>query len=808
LSKSTQLLSGKTWLALAFTVLALVFQARAQDQTANDFPPKPQDSLEDSRNPRVFLKHLAQDQARLWSSPFRLHPNDAEWMVPVAGITTGLIMTDRTSGYEIARSFNVSRASSFSNYAMGAYGGAVVGFYWLGHRSGDLHEQETGLLAGEAGINAFAMSEVLKYVFERDRPLEGDGKGHFFRPVHGSFYSAHATVAWSFAAVIASEYPGWLSKTLAYGGATAISLSRVAGRNHWPSDVFVGSVAGYLIGKNVYKVRHDPDIDTDLYGTFVKPTTSWSIGNAGTTYLPLDSWVYPVLDRVIAAGLVRYAYQGLRPYTRTSVAEMVSEAEDRMASLTEVAPSLKTDVDALHREFAAELNLANSDNRSIQVDRLYTRFMYISGQPLADSYHFGQTNINDFGRPYQSGFNEVTGFETRAETGRFAFFVRGEYQHAPGAPAYPLSARESIAQADNNPLLPATPFPTTNAFRLLDTYASMTIAGHDISVGKQSLWWGPDEGGAMMMSDNAEPMYMVQINRTIPLNIPGLSKITGPFRYDFFFGKLSGHQYPPNPYMHGEKISFKPTENLEFGFSRTAVFAGQGLTPLTLQTFWTSFTSTSSSTTPGASQRNSPGVRHGQFDFSYRLPGLRRWLTLYSDSLVHDDVSPIDAPRRAAIEPGIYLSHFPKLHKLDLRVEAASTDPAITNSVGGKFFYWETNYHDVYVNKAFLMGSWIGRESKGGQAWATYWLSPESKVQFQYRNQKVAKDFITGGETLNSYAAKAQLRVKPEIEISGTLQYDRWRAPVLVPGLQADVTSTVQITFWPSSWKAVSHSKP
>ena len=40
---------------------------------------------------------------------------------------------------------------------------------------------------------------------------------------------------------------------------------------------------------------------------------------------------------------------------------------------------------------------------------------------------------------------------------------------------------------------------------------------------------------------------------------------------------------------------------------------------------------------------------------------LRRWLTLYSDSLVHDDVSPVSAPRRSAINPGIYLTHFPGL---------------------------------------------------------------------------------------------------------------------------------------------------
>ena len=30
---------------------------------------------------------------------------------------------------------------------------------------------------------------------------------------------------------------------------------------------------------------------------------------------------------------------------------------------------------------------------------------------------------------------------------------------------------------------------------------------------------------------------------------------------------------------------------------------------------------------------------------------MEKWLTLYSDSIVHDDVSPLAAPRRAAFNP-------------------------------------------------------------------------------------------------------------------------------------------------------------
>jgi hypothetical protein len=102
------------------------------------------------------------------------------------------------------------------------------------------------------------------------------------------------------------------------------------------------------------------------------------------------------------------------------------------------------------------------------------------------------------------------------------------------------------------------------------------------------------------------------------------------------------------------------------------------------------------------------------FDFSYRLPFVRKWLTLYTDSWAHDDVNPISAPRRGAIRPGIYLSHVPGLAPLDFRVEAVSTDPPTSRSNGGGFLYTEQVYLEGYTNKGYIIGDWIGRESKGG----------------------------------------------------------------------------------------------
>ena len=193
-----------------------------------------------------------------------------------------------------------------------------------------------------------------------------------------------------------------------------------------------------------------------------------------------------------------------------------------------------------------------------------------------------------------------------------------------------------------------------------------------------------------------------------------------------------------------------------------------------------------------------PGARFGAFDFSYRLPFVRNWLTLYSDSEVHDDVSPIDAPRRASWRPGIYLSHLPAIPKLDLRLEGISTDPPITDSQGGKFMYYEVIQRQGYTNNGQLFGDWLGREDKGGQAWLTYHLSGNEWIQASMRHQKADKDFIPGGTTLNDVSVQVVKRIGKDYELNGNFALEHWNAPIYLPGLQTVTTTTIQLTWFPN----------
>jgi Capsule assembly protein Wzi len=515
-----------------------------------------------------------------------------------------------------------------------------------------------------------------------------------------------------------------------------------------------------------------------------------------STYIELDSWIYPVTERLAALGVIRIEYLGLRPWTRMQLYKMIAEI-DPDGVPREASTLLQTLQSELNREEQLD---SGSANKAATVDEIYTRTQYVAGLPLTDGFHFGQTIGNDFGRPYGEGLQEVSGFETRAENGRFSVYARGEFQHAPGLAPYTPALNAVIQTQDGIPGETNPGGSSQNQFRLLDTYASFNFLSNEISVGKQSYWWGPDSSTALLLGNNAEPFYSLRINRTLPLHIPLLSRLLGPLRYDNFIGKLSGDHFPAKPIFYGNKISFRPTPNLELGFSRDVVFGGAGVEPLTLGNFWTSFTSVSSGTSPGFNPRTGPGARRANFDFVYRVPFLRNWLTLYADALVHDDVSPLDAPRRAAVMPGIYLARFPGIRKLDLRLEGGTTDTVTSRAEGGNFYYLETLYRDSYTDKGFLLGSWLGREGTGGAGWLTYWFSPQTILKIGFRDLAVSHFFVPNGLTQKDGYGSLDYQWKDGIHLQFFLQGERWNAPVLAPRPQHNVTTQIQVSFNPKEW--------
>jgi membrane-associated phospholipid phosphatase len=408
-----------------------VANSPSQDQSPSSTPSDTNPDREKaSGGLKQILVDFGQDQKQIWTSPARIRFSDAAWLVPFGGITASLFVTDRQYSASLSNSpSTIRRYNNISNAGIAGLAGAAAGMYLISFPAHNEHWRETGWLAGEAALNSLIPIELMKYSLGRERPYQGTGSGQFLQG-GTSFPSEHAAAAWSIAGVIAHEYPGVLPQLLSYGTAAAIDVSRIHGRQHFPSDVFIGSVLGYLVAQNVYGRRHEPQLGGGAWeppSHFMEGDRSRSPAYMGSAYVPLDSWIYPAIERLAAFGFVRTASLGLRPWTRLECARLVSEADDLQAG-DSGSPEVQQLYTTLSDEFAPEFGLMTGDrNMSARLESVYARSVGISGMPLTDNFHFGQTFLNDYGRPFQEGFNSIAGLSEskRSSRGRDVSYKTG-----------------------------------------------------------------------------------------------------------------------------------------------------------------------------------------------------------------------------------------------------------------------------------------------------------------------------------------------------------------------------------------------
>ncbi len=243
--------------------MACCASAQTQSSTLPNAP-EPQSQSENRVTIANTPRHILSDQVAIWTSPAHLNPANAVGPTLLV-LSTALVMT---TDHEVMAN-HVPVDASLNSHAVTASNGLVGGFvaapaiiYGLGRIHYDGHATETGILAGEAMTDSLAVDEVLKLVSMRERPDVDGSRGKFFQTnaaFDSSFPSTHSMIAWSSAAVIASEYNGPLTQIAAYGLATGVSAARVLGREHFPSDVLVGSAVGWMIGRYVYHRRRSAE---------------------------------------------------------------------------------------------------------------------------------------------------------------------------------------------------------------------------------------------------------------------------------------------------------------------------------------------------------------------------------------------------------------------------------------------------------------------------------------------------------------------------------------------------------------------
>ena len=183
----------------------------------SDSPKSPDSASHDPSNGKFlsrWAKRGLRDQAGIYTTPF--HRSELKWVIGLPAVTLGLIAIDKHASGGLSGN-GVSASTDISDVGLFATAGAVGVLLLDGETGGDSHALETGVLGVEAMANSGIVYAALQLITERQRPLQGTGKGNFFQTsgLDISFPSGHTIITWTAASTIAHEYPKpWVNGSL------------------------------------------------------------------------------------------------------------------------------------------------------------------------------------------------------------------------------------------------------------------------------------------------------------------------------------------------------------------------------------------------------------------------------------------------------------------------------------------------------------------------------------------------------------------------------------------------------------------
>jgi len=137
------------------------------------------------------------------------------------------------------------------------YTGLSTALYAGGWLKGDDRMKRTSLLITRSMAYTLAVSFGTKMIIGRARPGMGVGAHEFFwfefskSKDRRSFFSGHTATAVAMMTVLMREYPTPWVEVPATLFALCVGAQRIVTGEHWASDVIIGGLTGYWIGKAV-----------------------------------------------------------------------------------------------------------------------------------------------------------------------------------------------------------------------------------------------------------------------------------------------------------------------------------------------------------------------------------------------------------------------------------------------------------------------------------------------------------------------------------------------------------------------------
>lgn len=255
-------------------------ETKKNDQKADKEPVNGKEKKDDSaKKNEPFFKAVIKDQGRILSSPFRIKGTD--WLIwGGVALVTGILIAYDEPIYREFKKFQENNpwvddiSPHITKLGDGGVNLGIAGAFFLGGLVfNDKHAKETARLVLMTFIHTGIVVQLGKHLTSRRRPFINDeyevGIDHWYGPQgffkrysepmakYDAFPSGHTISIFGTATVIAEMYKKTVVvPILCYSLATLTGLSRVTEDTHWLSDVFLGAVLGFAIGKFVVKTRN------------------------------------------------------------------------------------------------------------------------------------------------------------------------------------------------------------------------------------------------------------------------------------------------------------------------------------------------------------------------------------------------------------------------------------------------------------------------------------------------------------------------------------------------------------------------
>jgi len=428
----------------------------------------------------------------------------------------------------------------------------------------------------------------------------------------------------------------------------------------------------------------------------------WPVANhAASGNVPLDSDVYRSLDLLTTRGLLRTHLAGTRPITWGEVYRLLMEVKERIrvlegenqGTLPEVRDAVKDLEATVFDRFKGAARVGTGPVYAAVHDPAI-EIEYIEGDPskipgINSSQH--ALVYNNGGIDPDEGISANVTAETEGEFSPFYMQL------------YP---RLTTNKEDRE-------FIHSGSVRVGG------LAGLELIVAKENLWWGQGAHGGLYLTNNAAPLPMIHFSTPHPSVLPWIFRYLGPCRFELFFSKLEEDRAIPEPYFIGMRTNFRPVYALEVGMSMMVMTGGEGRPDVSFGDLFDIFFGEND-------LDDDRSNKIAGFDLRLNLPGYQ----VYMEFGGEDEAGYL--PSKMAGLIGFY---YPRLTgSMDFRLEYA--DLAYTEEIAG-VWYRHGTYKDGYTYKGKLLGHHVGGAGRDLFTEITFGLGDEGRgkvgVDFEQR---------------------------------------------------------------------------